>query len=58
MDDWHNDGAAAHAFQLLQLEREEWLKDQAAQAEYLELLTNAVKDSAKGNDHEQKQSYR
>ena len=38
MDDWHNDGEAFHAFQLLQLEREEWLKDSAAQAEYLEFL--------------------
>lgn len=56
MDDWHGDGQAAHAYQLLQQEREEWLKDQAAQAEYLEFLNHAVKDSAKGNDYEQKQS--
>ena len=38
MDDWREDGEAAHAYELLMQEREEWLKDQAAQAEYLEFL--------------------
>ena len=47
MDDWHNDGEAFHAFQLLQLEREEWLKDSAAQAEYQEFL-----DQRKQEEHQ------
>ena len=38
MDDWHETGEAAHAYELLMQEREEWLKDSAAQAEYLEFL--------------------
>lgn len=38
MNDWREDGEAFYEHELLMQEREEWLKDQAAQAEYLELL--------------------
>ena len=34
MNDWHEDGEAFHALQLLQQEREEWEADQQAQEEY------------------------
>lgn len=44
MDDWLSDGEAAHAYQLLQQEREEWLKDSAAQAEYLEFLKSSQEE--------------
>lgn len=56
MTDWHEDGQAAHEYALLMQEREEWLRDEQAQREYQEFLNHAVKDSAKGNNHEQKQS--
>jgi hypothetical protein len=56
MTDWREDGQAAHEYALLMQEREEWLRDEQAQREYQEFLNHAVKDSAKGNNHEQKQS--
>jgi len=47
MDDWHETGEAAHAYELLMQEREEWLKDSAAQAEYQEFL-----DQRKQEEHQ------
>lgn len=38
MSDWREDGAAFHAFELLQQEREEWERDQKVQQEYQQYL--------------------
>ena len=44
MTDWREDGQAAHEYQLLQQERDEWLADQQAQAEYQEFLSSQHKE--------------
>ncbi len=38
MTDWREDGQAAQEYEQLMREREEWLSDEEAQAEYLEYL--------------------
>lgn len=38
MSDWRDDGEAAHAYMLLMQERDEWLRDKQAQAEYEEFI--------------------
>jgi hypothetical protein len=40
MNDWREDGQAAHEYETLMQEREEWLHDQQAQAEYQDFLTS------------------
>lgn len=47
MDDWHSDGEAAHAYQLLQQEREEWESDPKAQQEYQQYLDQLKQEEQK-----------
>jgi len=46
MTDWRDDGQAAHEYQLLMQEREEWLRDEQAQMEYLEILKQQEAENA------------
>lgn len=41
MNDWHNDGAAAHELQLL---HQQWLEDEAAQREYQQYLDQLTQE--------------